>query len=82
MGLKVFAPASVANLAVGYDILGLAIEGPGDEIIVRFNDERAGLKITKITGAGGKLPFEIEKNTAGVAAIELLKHLGEKESWY
>ena len=78
-GLKVFAPASVANLAVGYDILGLALEGPGDEIIVRFNEEHSGLKITKITGAGGKLPYEIEKNTAGVAAFELLKHLGETD---
>ena len=78
-GLKVFAPASVANLAVGYDIVGLALEGPGDEIIVRFNENLKGLAITKITGAGGKLPKEIHKNTAGVAAYELLKHLGETD---
>ena len=78
-GLKVFAPASVANLAVGYDILGLALEGPGDEIIVRFNNDRKGLEITKITGAKGKLPYELEKNTAGVAALALLKHLGEED---
>lgn len=75
-GLKVFAPASVANLAVGFDILGLALEAPGDEIIVRLKPE-PGLVITKITG--GKLPLDIEKNTAGVAALRLLEHLGEQD---
>lgn len=34
--VTVFAPASVANVAVGYDILGFALEEPGDEIIARF----------------------------------------------
>ncbi|MEL6986553.1 MAG: homoserine kinase [Bacteroidota bacterium] len=78
-GLKVFAPASVANLGVGYDILGLALEKPGDEIIVRFNNDRKGLAITKITGASGKLPTDVDQNTAGVAAMALLEHLGETE---
>ncbi|MBX2870852.1 MAG: homoserine kinase [Saprospiraceae bacterium] len=77
-GLKVFAPASVANVACGFDVLGFAIEKPGDEIIVRFSD-KPGLKITAITGAKGKLPFEVEKNTAGYAAQRLLEHLGETE---
>lgn len=73
-GIKVFAPASVANVACGFDILGFALERPGDEIIVRFSDSK-GLKITKITG--GKLPYEAEKNTAGYAALTLLEYLGE-----
>lgn len=77
-GIKVFAPASVANVACGFDILGFALNKPGDEIIVRFSDHHSGLKITKITGAKGKLPYEIEKNTAGFAALQLLKHLGEE----
>ena len=34
-GIKVFAPATVANVAVGFDILGFALEKPGDEIIIR-----------------------------------------------
>ena len=55
-GIKVFAPASVANIACGYDILGFALESPGDELIARFG-EKPGLHITKITGAGGNLPF-------------------------
>ncbi len=75
-GIKVFAPASVANVAVGFDILGFALEKPGDEIIARFSD-KPGLRITKITGAKGKLPYELEKNTAGFAAMKLLEHLGE-----
>lgn len=76
-GIKIFAPASVANVAVGFDILGFALEKPGDEIIARFSDQ-AGLRITRITGAlGKKLPYEVEKNTAGFAAMRLLEYLGE-----
>ncbi|MCB0678500.1 MAG: homoserine kinase [Saprospiraceae bacterium] len=77
-GLKVFAPASVANIACGYDVLGFALEGPGDEIVVRFSGEK-GLRITQITGAQGKLPYEVERNTAGFAAQKLLEHLGETD---
>ncbi len=75
-GIKVFAPASVANVACGYDILGFALEQPGDEIIAHFSDT-PGLKITKITGAQNRLPYDVEKNTAGVAAQRLLEHLKE-----
>jgi homoserine kinase len=74
--VKVFAPASVANVAVGYDILGFALDGPGDEIVVRFTDEK-GFRIRNITGDHGKLPYDIHKNTAGFAAYCLLEHLGE-----
>ena len=73
-GIKVFAPASVGNCIVGFDTLGLALQHPGDEIIAKKTD-RKGLRITKITGAKGKLPYEIEKNTAGWAAQRLLQHL-------
>ena len=76
LGIKVFAPASVANVAVGYDILGFALDKPGDEIIARFSDT-PGLRITKITGAKGKLPYDVLKNTAGFAAQKLLDHMGE-----
>lgn len=77
-GLKVFAPASVANVACGFDVLGFALDKPGDEIIVRFSD-KPGLRITTITGAKGKLPYEVEKNTAGFSAQRLLEHLGETD---
>lgn len=75
-GIKIFAPATVANVAVGFDILGFALEQPGDEVIARFSDS-PGLKITNITGAKGKLPLDIYKNTAGFAALKLLEYLGE-----
>lgn len=78
-GIKVFAPASVANLACGYDILGLALEKPGDEIIFKKTGKK-GLSISKIIGADRKLPLDIHLNTAGQAGIQLLKsvdRLGE-----
>lgn len=77
-GIKVFAPASVSNVNVGFDILGFAIHGPGDEIIISEGKE-PGLVITEIRGAKSKLPTEVHKNTAGVSAAALLKHLGEEK---
>jgi len=77
-GIKVFAPASVANIAVGYDILGFALDKPGDEILAKFRDKK-GLVISTITGAKGRLPLDIEKNTAGVAAQRFLEHIGEAD---
>lgn len=78
--VRVFAPATVANVAVGYDILGFAINRPGDEIVARFNPDLKGVKITSITGTGDKkLPYEVLDNTAGVAAHSLLKHLGKED---
>lgn len=73
--VRVFAPATVANVACGFDVLGFAIEAPGDEVVARHSD-KPGLRITKITGDDGKLPKNPEKNTAGVAALDLLRHLG------
>ncbi|PHN03686.1 homoserine kinase [Flavilitoribacter nigricans] len=78
--VRVFAPASVANVAVGFDILGFALDSPGDEITVSFSDrESGGLKITAIHGADNKLPLVVEKNTAGFAAQQLLRHLGKED---
>lgn len=76
MGVKVFAPASVANLAVGYDCLGLCLDGPGDEVIADFCDV-PGVTIHSIEGAEGNLPLDAERNTAGKAAKELLSAYGD-----
>ncbi|MBK8966591.1 MAG: homoserine kinase [Lewinellaceae bacterium] len=76
LGIKAFAPASIGNIGIGFDILGMAIEQPGDEVIAKKSNT-PGLRITRITGHQGKLPLEVEKNTAGVAALRLLEHLGE-----
>jgi homoserine kinase len=77
-GIKAFAPASIGNIGVGFDIMGMAIEKPGDEVVAR-KSETPGLRIVTITGHGGKLPYEIERNTAGVAVQHLLAHLGESD---
>lgn len=73
MGLKVFAPASIGNVAVGFDVLGLCLDRPGDEIIIK-ESRTPGVTISKITG-GKTLPLDPTKNTAGVAAQAVLNHL-------
>ncbi len=72
--IKVFAPATVANVACGFDILGFALDEPGDELHMRLTSE-PGVELTSITGDGGVLPLESYKNTAGVAALALLRHV-------
>ena len=69
-----FAPASVANLGVGFDVLGAAFEPLGDQVEAR-RVERAGVRIISIDGDGGKLPWGAEENVAAVAAGELLRRL-------
>lgn len=67
--IKLFCPATIANLNCGFDVMGLCLETIGDEMIVRKTPEK-GIRITKIEGAD--LPFETEKNVAGVAALAVL----------
>lgn len=74
-GIKVFAPATVGNIGIGFDIMGAALERPGDEVIASKSNTQ-GVRITKITGAGSKLPYDAEKNTAGVAVLRFLEHMG------
>lgn len=70
--IKIFCPATIANLNCGFDILGLCLETIGDEMIIRKSTEK-GIKITKIVGA--ELPFEAKKNVAGVAALATIENL-------
>ena len=72
--IKVFAPATVANVACGFDVLGFAIEKPGDELELEITQEK-GVRITEITGDGGVLPRDPEKNSASVGIIEFLKQM-------
>ena len=62
--LKVFAPATVANLSCGFDVLGCCLDTVGDEMWIRKND-LGEVRITKIIGQD--LPLEADKNVAGVA---------------
>lgn len=76
--IKVFAPASVANVACGFDVLGFAVDNPGDEVILKLKTS-PGIKIVKITGDDGRLPREPEKNTVGVSVQNFLKQIGSKQ---
>ncbi|WP_298247436.1 homoserine kinase [uncultured Christiangramia sp.] len=76
--IKIFAPATVANLSCGFDVLGCCLQNVGDEMLVKMNDLNQ-LRITKITGAD--LPMEIHKNVAGVAVLALLDRLGSKQGF-
>ncbi len=67
--VKIFCPATIANLSCGFDVLGLCLDAVGDEMIIRKTSQK-GIKISKIIGAD--LPLETEKNVAGVAALALL----------
>ncbi|APS39340.1 MULTISPECIES: homoserine kinase [Salegentibacter] len=76
--IKLFAPATVANLSCGFDVLGCCLDGVGDEMIISKNSAQK-LRITKITGQD--LPLEVEENVAGVAANAMLSELNEKQGF-
>lgn len=67
---RAFAPASIGNVSIGFDILGMAISGVGDEAIVSVTDE-PGVRIEAIQGVVQDLPASPEKNTAGAALLAL-----------
>ncbi len=66
--IKIFSPATVANVSCGFDVLGFCLDEIGDEMIIRKTDKK-GIHIVKIEGF--ELPFETEKNVAGVSALAL-----------
>jgi homoserine kinase len=68
--IKIFCPATIANISCGFDVLGMCLEAIGDEMIIR-KSEIKGIRITKIVGAD--LPLETSKNVAGVAALAILE---------
>jgi homoserine kinase len=71
-----FAPATVSNVACGFDVLGFALASPGDEVTARLVP--AGVSIDGIAGDDGRLPRDAARNTAGVAARALLTAVGER----
>jgi homoserine kinase len=70
-----FAPASVGNVAVGFDILGHSVAALGDRVRVQRRDE-PGVSVRSITGVVQGLPLDAERNTAGMAALALQRELG------
>ncbi|SFR79002.1 homoserine kinase [Maribacter stanieri] len=67
--IKVFCPATVANVSCGFDVLGVALDSVGDEMVIRKVPQK-GIKITKLTGQD--LPKETLNNVAGVAGNAFL----------
>ena len=67
--IKIFSPATVANVSCGFDALGFALNAIGDEMILRRTKSK-GVTIGKIEGA--KLTYDIKKNVASVVALTML----------
>jgi homoserine kinase len=76
--IRVFASATVANVACGFDVLGFAVDNPGDEVILK-KKSTPGVKISKITGDEGRLSLSAEKNTVGVSVSRFLDHIGSRQ---
>ena len=72
--VKAFAPATVANVAAGFDVLGFAVAQPGDT--VEAHRTAGGVTVREITGDGGRLPRD-DSNTAVIAVRALLERLGD-----
>ncbi|CAM1365159.1 Homoserine kinase [Tenacibaculum litoreum] len=68
--IKIFSPATVANVSCGFDALGLALETVGDTMTFTKTATK-GVKITQITGAD--LPSNPQVNAAGVVALAMLE---------
>jgi homoserine kinase len=71
--VRAFAPGTVANVGPGLDILGLALEGPGDTVRVTRS---AGSGVTIEDSGHPDIPLDAARNTAGIAASEVLARAG------
>jgi homoserine kinase len=70
-----FAPASVGNVAVGFDVLGYSAPFTGDRVRAARTASR-GVRIAAVTGVVTELPLEYERNTAGMAVAAMAEALG------
>jgi homoserine kinase len=77
--VTVFAPATVANVGSAFDVLGFALDTPGDTITATLADT-PGVAVQAITGDGGVLPTDPARNTAAVSAQALLNRLIAQDS--
>ena len=71
-----FAPATVANVSAGFDVLAFALSGVGDRVSVWRDDAIRGVRVESITGVVRELPTDPEQNTASVAVLSLLRATG------
>ena len=73
--MSVFAPGTVSNLGPGFDVLGLALEAPGDVVTVSRTGEPGAISVS-VEGGGGRIPEVANRNTASAAAAAVLARLG------
>jgi homoserine kinase len=76
--IRVFAPATIANIGPGFDVLGLALSRPGDVLDAEFCDA-PGVEIVEVTGDAGRLSREPLKNVASRAALDVLRRAGSEK---
>ena len=67
-----FAPATVGNVSIGFDILGHTFPAIGDRVRA-IRTAHPGVRIREITGIAAELPVEAARNTAGKAVLSLVE---------
>ena len=70
--IRIFSPATVANVGCGFDVLGFCLDKVGDEMVVKKSAQK-GIIITKIEGF--ELPYDVHENVAGVSALAMYAEL-------
>jgi len=71
ISVTAFAPASVGNVCVGFDILGMALEGVGDQVTLTLRKDSSEIRISDVTGVIVSLPKDARQNTAGAALLAM-----------
>lgn len=69
--VRVSAPATIGNIACGFDVFGMAVDGPSDVVVARAT-RAPGVIIERITGDEGRIPVDPARNSAGAAARAVL----------
>ena len=76
--IRAFAPASIGNIGPGFDVLGMAITELGDTVTAEKIKGRD-VVIKEIKGSDGTIPIDADRNTAGIAATQVLKLIKAKQ---
>ena len=74
--IRVFAPATVSNVGPGFDVLGFAMQRPGDTVDAELT-QQAGVELVEVTGDGGQLPRSASVNSAGVDRLRYRYRAGD-----